>query len=186
MVNVQALIARDPAAFRRLKRVVAMGGSINVGYDPGGPPAGGPSAEYNVAAAPAALASVLDAGRPVTLFPLDSTKVAFDAPARERLFAQGSGATGALAALYGEWRTNNAWGQVTPSLFDVVPVAWLIDPGLCSPTPMRIAVDAKGFTRPEIGGPNASVCLTAQPERVRRLVLETLAPTSGPTATKAP
>lgn len=47
--NIGALIDRDPAAFRKLKRVVIMGGSIQRGYgDLGYLPNRGPDAEYNV------------------------------------------------------------------------------------------------------------------------------------------
>ena len=50
LFNEQAAIERDPATFRKLKRVVIMGGSVYRGYD-GGNPANGtqpPSAEWNI------------------------------------------------------------------------------------------------------------------------------------------
>jgi inosine-uridine nucleoside N-ribohydrolase len=179
LANVRALLERDPAAFRDLRQIVMMGGSIARGYAMAGATAPGrPSAEYNVARAPAALAAVLaayaDGGPPVTLFPLDSTQVPLNDADRTRLFAQGSAAAGALAGLYDQWRALNIWKQVTPTLFDVVPVAWLIDPSICAPVPMRIDIDARGFTRPVAGAPNARVCMTAAPDAVRHLLMRGL------------
>jgi len=179
MTNVQALLARDPAALHKLKQVVLMGGSIARGYNTGGViPKYSPDAEYNIAEAPDAFAALLaEAGPvPVLMFPLDSTQVKFDETRRDRLFAYGSGATDALTLLYHQWRLNNAWGQITPTLFDVVPVAWLIDPTICTLTPLRIAVDAKGYTRPTPGAPNAQACLASREEAVSSLVIDDLAP----------
>ncbi len=178
LVTVQAALARDPTAFAALKGVVAMGGSIATGYRAGGAlPVATPSAEYNIASAPAALTAVLGSGVPVTLFPLDSTQIDLEEVERDRLFAHGSGATDALALLYHQWRLWNAWGRITPTLFDVVPVAWLIAPALCAPTPMRVAVDDRGFTRRVDGPPNAAVCLSSDAAGVLRLLMDDLAPT---------
>ncbi len=183
LTNVQALLARDPAAFHQLKQVVLMGGSIARGYNAGGAiPKYQPDAEYNIAEAPAAFAALLAGAGPVPvrMFPLDSTQVKFDETRRDRLFAYGSGASDALVLLYHQWRLNNAWGQVTPTLFDVVPVAWLIDPSICALTPLRVGVDAKGFTRPEPGAPNVEACLSAHEDAVAARVIDDLAP--GPKA----
>ena len=187
MTNVQALLARDPAAFHQLKQVVLMGGSIARGYNDGGAiPKYRPDAEYNIAEAPDAFAALLaQAGPvPVRMFPLDSTQVKFDETRRDRLFAYGSSASDALALLYHQWRLNNGWGQITPTLFDVVPVAWLIDPTICTLTPIHVAVDAKGFTRPTPGAPNAEACLSSREDAVASLVIDDLAP--APTKDAAP
>jgi inosine-uridine nucleoside N-ribohydrolase len=174
--NIAALIARHPETTARLKQVVMMGGSIARGYDLGGAiPNRQPSEEYNIAQAPQAFAQLLASGVPVRMFPLDSTQIKFDEVRRDRLFAHGSPATDALTLLYHQWRLFNGWGQITPTLFDAVPVAWLLDPGICTLKPLRIAVDARGSTRPVAGPPNADVCLS-QPEGVQDLILETLAP----------
>jgi inosine-uridine nucleoside N-ribohydrolase len=177
MTNLAALMARYPAALGQLKQVALMGGSIHVGYAHGGAiPNPQPSAEYNVAQAPQALAAVLRSGVPVRMFPLDSTELAFDEVDRERLFAHGSPASDALTLLYQQWRLWNAWGQITPTLFDVVPVAWLLDPSLCAPQALHVEVDAQGYTRPTNGTPNAQVCLRLYREAALDLVLDDLAP----------
>src|SRR5207237_3796748 len=84
----------------------------------------------------------------------------FDEVRRDRLFAYGSPASDALALLYHQWRLFNSWGQITPTLFDVVPVVWMLQPLTCALTPMRIAVDEHGYTRPAAGAPNVAVCLS--------------------------
>jgi inosine-uridine nucleoside N-ribohydrolase len=58
-----------------------------------------------------------------------------------------------------------------PSLFDVVPVAWLIDPQVCPATPLHITVTADGMTREGAGTPNAAVCLASDPTRFFKVVM---------------
>jgi inosine-uridine nucleoside N-ribohydrolase len=175
--NIEALHRRDPGALQQLKQVVMMGGSIYAGYNQGGAvPVTEPSAEYNVAADPAGLVVLLQSRVPVKLFPLDSTQIKFDEVRRERLFAYGSPASDALALLYHQWRLLNSWGQITPTLFDVVPVAWLVQRSSCPLATMRITVDARGYTRPDEGEPNVAVCLSVDESAVQRLIIDTLAP----------
>jgi len=175
--NIEALERRDPAALHDLRQVVMMGGSIHAGYNQGGAvPVAEPSAEYNVASAPQGLVVLLESKVAVRMFPLDSTQIKFDEVRRERLFAYGSPASDALALLYHQWRLLNAWGQITPTLFDVVPVVWLLEPSTCPVTPLRIAVDERGYTRAVNGAPNVEVCLTVDEVATQRLIMDTLAP----------
>jgi inosine-uridine nucleoside N-ribohydrolase len=175
--NVEALQQRAPRALRELKQVVLMGGSIYAGYNQGGAiPVAQPSAEYNIAAAPRGLTILLESGVPVRMFPLDSTQIKFDEVRRDRLFAHGSPASDALALLYHQWRLLNSWGQITPTLFDVVPVVWMLQPSTCPLTPLRITVDAQGYTRPAAGAPNTAVCLSIDENTTQRLIIDTLAP----------
>ena len=161
--NIGAMIARDPVAFRRLARVVMMGGSIRVGY--GG---GRPEPEYNLASDPDGMRRLLASGVPVSLLPLDSTEIALGEKARNRLFASGTGLTDALALSYAQWATLNRWGT-TPLLFDVVPVAVMIDPALCPMQPLRITVGRDGMTR-EGSGTLISACLVSKKQRVLSLL----------------
>jgi inosine-uridine nucleoside N-ribohydrolase len=177
--NIEALQRRDPDALHLLKQVVMMGGSIHAGYNQGGAiPVAEPSAEYNVASAPAGLVTLLRSRIAVRLFPLDSTQIKFDEVRRARLFAYGSPAADALTLLYHQWRLLNSWGQITPTLFDAVPIVWLLQPSSCPLTPMRIAVDQRGYTRPVEGEPNVSVCLSVDENATQRLIMDTLAPQS--------
>lgn len=52
-----------------------------------------------------------------------------------------------------------------PSLFDVVPMAWLADPLVCPTTPLPINIGDDGSTLEAAGTPNAAVCLV--PDQVR-------------------
>jgi inosine-uridine nucleoside N-ribohydrolase len=175
--NVEALAQRHPDALRELRQVAMMGGSIRAGYNQGGAvPNPEPSAEYNIASAPEGLRVLLQSGVAVRMFPLDSTQIKFDEVQRDRLFAYGSAASDALALLYHQWRLLNSWGQITPTLFDVVPLAWLLEPATCPVTPLRITVDQRGYTRPTSGAANVEVCLTVDESATQRLIMNALAP----------
>lgn len=157
LTNVGALIARDPGTFRNLKRVVIMGGSIYRGYnDLGYTPDHGPDPEYNIASDIAAAKRLFASGVPLFVMPLDSTQLKLDEVKRELIFRQSTPLTDALTLLY------HQWGQLTPTLYDPVAIAFSIAPQLCPTQPMRIEVDDKGFTRPVPGSPNAQVCLNSK------------------------
>lgn len=178
--NIEALQKRAPDALHKLKQVALMGGSIYAGYNLGGAvPVAKPNAEYNIASAPRGLTLLLESGVPVRMFPLDSTQIKFDEVRRDRLFAYGAPASDALALLYHQWRLLNGWGQITPTLFDAIPVVWLLQPAACPLEPMRIEVDAGGYTHPVPGTPNADVCLTLDESSAQRLIMDALAPVSG-------
>jgi len=175
--NLEALARRDLQALQQFRQVVMMGGSIHSGYNQGGAiPVAEPSAEYNIASAPNGLMTLLQSKVSVRMFPLDSTQIKFDEVRRDRLFAYGSPASDALALLYHQWRLLNSWGQITPTLFDVVPVAWLLEPSTCPVTPLRIEVDTRGFTRPVSGAANVEVCLTLHEDTAQRLIMNALTP----------
>lgn len=177
--NIEALERRDPEVIRKLKQVALMGGSIYAGYNLGGAiPVAHPHAEYNVVSAPQGLRILLESRVPVKMFPLDSTQIKFDEVRRDRLFAYGSPTSDALALLYHQWRLLNAWGQITPTLFDVVPVTSLLQPSTCPLTPLRITVDDHGYTRPTTGEPNVAVCLSVDETATQRIIMDNLAPQS--------
>ena len=161
--NIAAMIARDPVAFRRLARVVMMGGAIRVGY--GG---GRPGPEYNLAGDPGGMRRLLASGVPVSLLPLDSTQIALGERARDEIFASGTGLTDVLALAYAQWAVGNRWGT-TPVLFDVVPVAVMIDASLCPMRTLRITVGEDGMVREGSGTP-VSVCLASQADRILSLL----------------
>jgi len=159
LFNIQAAIERDPATFRKLKRVVMMGGSIYRGYDGRNGEQKPPDAEWNVRCDPAGLRALLAVGVPVFMMPLDSTQIHLETPEREAIFSHGSPLTDQLTLLYHQWLGGNPDHPVAPTLFDPVAVAFAVRPELCPMTPMRLEVDDKGFTRPVEGAPNAQVCL---------------------------
>ncbi len=169
LMNVGELIEKDPETFRKLRRVVMMGGSIERGYgDPYAAPTP-PQPEWNILNDIPSAQKLFAAGVPIYMMPLDSTQLKMDEVKRAFLFRQGTPLTDALTLLYHEW------GQETPTLFDPMTIAYILKPELCPVQPMRIRVDEKGFTRPDPGTPNAEVCLHSDPEAFFRFYLGRLA-----------
>lgn len=181
MVNVGAAIEKDAETFRKLRRVVLMGGSIYRGYgDIGSATPRGPEPEWNIKNDIPSAQKLFAAGVPLFVMPLDSTQLKMDAADRNLLFRQGTPLTDALTLLYHEW------GQETPTLFDPMTIAYMIKPELCPVVPMDIRVDEKGFTRPVDAGtgansqdvppaPNAQVCLKSNPDDFFHFLISRLA-----------
>jgi inosine-uridine nucleoside N-ribohydrolase len=170
LTNIGPLIDKDPNAFRKLKRVVLMGGSIERGYgDPYSlkPPA--PQPEWNILNDVSSAKKLFQSGVPLYVMPLDSTQLKLDEVKREFLFRQGTPLTDSLTLLY------HLWGQQTPTLFDPMTVAYILDPRLCPTQPMQIRVDEKGMTLPGPGAPNAQVCLHSDPDSFFHFYLGRLA-----------
>jgi len=158
LTNVGAAIKADPDTFRKLKRVVIMGGSVRLGYnDLGFNASHGPDPEYNIASDPIAAQALFTSGVPLYVMPLDSTQLKLDDSKRQMLFAQSTNLTDAMALLYEQWSVGHR--LVEPTLYDDVAVEYTINPELCPATPLRLVVDAKGFTRETPGDPNTYVCL---------------------------
>jgi inosine-uridine nucleoside N-ribohydrolase len=166
LVNVGSAIDKDAATFRKLKRVVIMGGCIKRGYgDLGYTPPRRPQPEWNILNDIPSAQKLFASGVPVAVMPLDSTQLKLDEVKRAFLFSQGTPITDALTVLY------HQWGQETPTLFDPMAVAYAVNPKLCPVQAMRIRVDEKGMTLPEAGTPNAEVCLDSNPEEFFRFYL---------------
>jgi purine nucleosidase len=176
LMNIGAAIDKDLAAFRKLKRVILMGGSIHRGYGAlgFGPPAP-PQPEWNILNDIPSAQKLFASGVPLFVMPLDATQLKLDEVKRAFLFSQGTSLTDALTLLY------HQWGQQTPTLFDPMTIAFLVNPALCPVQPMHIRVDNKGFTRPDPGPPNApnppnaQVCLDSNPDAFFRFLLPRLA-----------
>ena len=157
--NVGALIRKDPATFRKLKRVVIMGGSVNRGYS-----GGAPDAEWNVQCDIPAAQALFSSGIPLYVMPLDSTMVPLELMQRDAIAHHGTPMTKALTELTEEWA--NATQRDKPTLFDMVAAAYAVQPDLCPMTPLRLEVDEKGFTRKVDGAPNAHACLSSDAETI--------------------
>jgi purine nucleosidase len=171
--NVGALIERDPETFRKLKRVVIMGGSIRRGYgDLGFLPDHGPDPEYNILMDIPASQKLFTAGVPLYVMPLDSTQLKLQEVLRNTLFSQGTAATDQLALLYHQWSASTQ--DPTPTLFDAMAVAYVLNPELCPARPMHVVVDDKGFTRVTPGEPNAQVCLSSSSEKFFNYYIRTV------------
>ena len=170
LTNLAAAIDKDPSTFRKLKRVVIMGGSIDCGYEElWFCPSHGPDAEWNILKDIPAAQRLFSSGVPIDVMPLDSTQLRFVETMRAYVFRQGTPTTDALTLLYHEW------GQQTPTLFDPVTIAFLVDPKICPVAPMHIRVDDQGFTRREAGEPNAQVCMKSDERAFFRLLVPRIA-----------
>ena len=166
LTNVGAAIERDATTFRKVKRVVLMGGSVRRGYgDLGYEPDRGPQPEYNILSDLPAAQKLFTSGVPIFMMPLDSTQLKLDEVKREVLFGRKTVLTDELALLTREW------GGRTPTLFDAMAVAYVIEPDLCPVTKLRIEVEKDGFTREVKGEPNVSVCLESDSEKFFRFAM---------------
>jgi purine nucleosidase len=177
LMNVGALIDQQPDTFRKLKRVVLMGGSIYRGYaDFDYLPARGSQPEWNILNDIPSARKLFASEVPLYVMPLDSTQVQLDEVKRSALFRLGTPLTDQLTLLYHEW------GQQTPTLYDVITVAYVLSPATCPVQPMHIVVDDKGRTLVVPGTPNAQVCLHADTESFFRLLMSRIgAPDQGAT-----
>lgn len=145
LVNVGDAIDRDPATFRKLKRVVIMGGSVT-----------DTSPEWNIRNDPVAAQKLLASGVPVFIMPLEATvNLRLYEERRRFVFEQATPITDSLTLLYYEWLVHNG---PTPTLYDPMAVAYAIDSSLCPVEPMRLSVDDRGGMHVEKGEPNAQVC----------------------------
>jgi inosine-uridine nucleoside N-ribohydrolase len=163
--NLGAAIDRDAATFRKLKRVVLMGGSVYRGYDGFAYPtvAPHPQPEWNILCDVEGAKKVFASGVPLYVMPLDSTQIKLQELERARIFSNGSALTDALTVLYHQW----AYGtkQQTPTLFDALAVGYAIRPELCPTQPMRLQVMDDGSTKVENGEANAQVCLKSDSDQ---------------------
>jgi inosine-uridine nucleoside N-ribohydrolase len=171
LTNLKAALDRDPATFRKVNRVVLMGGSVYEGYEDHqtgqrGRPV---SVEWNIRCDPAAARAVFDSGVPVFVMPLDSTQIHLSADELRGVLAYGSPVTDQIALLYQQWTGRKQWNS--PTLYDPVAVTYAIRPALCPTTPLRLEVDAEGYTRPVEGKPNVQVCLKADEPGFRAFLL---------------
>lgn len=164
LTNVGALIDRDPATFRKLKRVVIMGGSIRRRFgDLGYLPDRGPEPEYNIRMDIPAARKLFSSGVPLYVMPLDATLLELDEVKRDILFSQSTPLTDTLTLLYYQWTASTQ--NPTPTLFDAMAVAYALDPDLCPTQPMHILIDDKGYTRTEPGDANSNVCLQSSSDK---------------------
>jgi inosine-uridine nucleoside N-ribohydrolase len=171
LFTVQAAIERDPEAFRKFKRVVLMGGSIERGYDGRNGERRPADAEWNINRNPAGAQALFAAGVPVFVLPLDSTQIHLEQAQREEIFGHGSPLTDQLTLLYHQWMDHADGHSPTPTLFDPVAVTFTFRPDLCPAKPIRIVVDDKGFTRAVAGEPNAQVCMESDERGFLNLLL---------------
>lgn len=168
LTNVAALLRKHPLAAKEIKQIVLMGGSIERGYAEGSKP----QPEYNIRADPGAAQTVFSSRVSILMVPLDVTAMLkLDAAARHRVFTHLTPITTDLTLLY------HLWNNETPTLFDPMAIAQMLDPSLCETKPMAIEVDSEGFTRAVEGkAANAAVALHTEPTKFFQFYLSRVAP----------
>jgi purine nucleosidase len=168
--NIGAMIDKSPETFRKLKRVVIMGGFIDpIKPDYGNAPPIELFAEYNIQGDIGSSQKLFLSGVPLYVMPLDSTlHLSLDEVKRGIIFSQGTPLTDSLTMLY------HQWGGQSPILFDAMTIAYILNPQLCPVQPMDIRVDDKGFTRVDSGTPNALVCLHSDADAFFRFYMSRL------------
>ncbi len=155
LTNIARLLTEHPDCKPWIKRIVLMGGSVRVGYEP----KSAPCAEWNIKCDVAAARTVFTSGIPLVVAPLDATaSLKLVEPLRRRLFAACTSLTFQLQALY------QLWDQPTPTLFDPAAVALAFTEKFFTMEDLCLEVDDKGFTRIGKGQPNARVATAVKGE----------------------
>jgi purine nucleosidase len=166
MYNLAAMIDRDEETFKKVKRVVVMGGSFyksNGDFGFGQPK--GPVAEWNFAEAIPEAQKLLAVGVPLYMIPSDSTQLKFDELNRQILFRLDTPLTDQLLILY------QLWGHTTPLLHDAMTIAFVVNPAMCPMEEKHVTIDDTGFTRLGPGKPNTFVCLESDSDRFMRFYM---------------
>jgi inosine-uridine nucleoside N-ribohydrolase len=140
LTNVALLLRTYPDLAPRLREIVLMGGSTDVGNVE-------PLAEFNIYVDPEAADVVFSSGLPVTMCGLNVTHQALATEeVLERLRALGTPLAGTVVQLLGFFRDRyrDIWGLPAPPVHDPVAVARVIDPGLVSCEDANVAIELHG------------------------------------------
>lgn len=163
LTNVAAALERDPSIATRV-RVVAMLGSVRLGYR--GSPV--PAAEYNTAVDVAAVRTVLGAPWSVTITPLDTCgTVLLRDDDYQRVRASSDPLVQRLLESYREWLGESVelFDRRSTTLYDCVAVHLAHDESLYEIEELPLAVDDDGLIRIEAGAPVVRVATRWRDQR---------------------
>jgi purine nucleosidase/pyrimidine-specific ribonucleoside hydrolase len=178
LTNVALALRVDREVMRRIRRVVAMGGAVDV---PGNVTE---AAEFNIYVDPEAAREVFDAGLALDLVPLDATRQATitRAELEDGLRRTPGPLADRIAAFTARgFRVDAGRGSPGMVQHDPLAVGVAIDPTLVEWEPVRLTVGDGGETRRASGAPNCRIARTVDLPRFRAMLLELLCP-AGPGA----
>ncbi len=138
LTNIALALIRAPEIATRIREIVLMGG----GFFEGGNTT--PAAEFNIYVDPHAAQTVLDAGIPLTMIPLDCTHKALTTAKRlAAIRAIGTPVAEAVAALLGffERFDETKYGTDGGPLHDPCVIAYLLKPELFSGRHVNVVVE---------------------------------------------
>ena len=171
LTNLALALEADAPALAGVRRIVIMGGAVDV---PGNTT---PTAEFNAHVDPEAAARVFAAGLSLELVPLDATRQAtLTRGELERALAARPGPVAERVAAF----TRRAFAADPEGLHlhDPLAMGVAIDPTLVEWEPVRIAIGADGETRRVPGPPNCRVARRVDRARFMAIFLERLCPAS--------
>jgi len=167
LTNIALACEADPAVMRRIGRVVAMGGAVDVRGNVT------PTAEFNVHVDPEAAARVLDANLSLDLVPLDATCRATVTRAElERALGARPGPVATRVLAFTRHAFAREGGRL--SLHDPLAIGAAIDETLLEWDRARLTIGSDGETRRTPGPPNCRVAVGVDTTRFVRLLLERL------------
>jgi purine nucleosidase len=140
LTNVALLLRTHPGLAERVREIVLMGGSTDIGNVQ-------PLAEFNIHVDPEAADLVFSSGLPVTMCGLNVTHQALATePVMERLRGLGTPLAETVVELLGFFRDRyrELWGLPAPPVHDPVAVARIIDPELVRCEEAHVAVELHG------------------------------------------
>ncbi len=138
LTNIAAALESDPAAARRVREIVLMGGAY---FEVGNVT---PAAEFNIYVDPEAAAAVFRSGIPIVVMPLDVTHKALTTSARIDGFRNiGNRAGTAVAELTGffERYDKEKYGKDGAPLHDPCVIAYLLEPELFSGRHVNVEIE---------------------------------------------
>ena len=138
LTNIAAALEADPAAARRTREIVLMGGAY---FEVGNVT---PAAEFNIYVDPEAAAAVFQSGIPIVVMPLDVTHKALTTSARVDGFRNiGNRAGTAVAELTGffERYDKEKYGTDGAPLHDPCVIAYLLEPELFSGRHVNVEIE---------------------------------------------